>query len=201
MVKKRVGLTRDMKRMTMAAAAAALLLTGAPAIAQSGGVDGYVLVESLRSGDDAKALELLKANPVLVNSSDGKGDTPLLVTIRKRDEAWIGYLLNNKADPNIAGANGETPLLLASRIGFDTAVEWLLSMGAKVDAANRQGETALIIAVQQRQLSVVKTLLENGANPDKADAAAGYSARDYAKRDTRSPQILRLIEAAKPAAR
>jgi len=190
-----------MKRMTTAAVTAALLMAGAPGHAQSGGVDGYLLVESLKGGDDAKALELLKANPVLVNARDGKGETPLLVTIAKRDEAWVGYLLNANADPNLAGPNGETPLILASRMGFTTVVEWLLGMGARVDAGNRMGETALIIAVQQRKEPVVKMLLAAGANPDKADAAAGYSARDYAKRDTRSPQILRLIEAAKPAAR
>ena len=190
-----------MKRMTMVAVAVALLAASAPAVAQSGGVDGYVLIESLRSGDDAKALELLKADPVLVNARDGKGDTPLLVAIGKRDESWVGYLLNNDANPNLAGPNGETPLIAASRLGFNTVVEWLLSMGAKVDAANRMGETALIIAVQQRREAAVKLLLESGANPDKADAAAGYSARDYAKRDTRSPQILRLIEAAKKSPR
>lgn len=189
-----------MKRVTMAAVAAALLV-GTPAVAQGGGVDGYVLVESLKSGDDAKALELLKANPVLANARDGKGETPLLVAIAKRDEAWVGYLLNADADPNLAGPNGETPLILASRMGLTTVVEWLLGMGAKVDAGNRMGETALIIAVQQRKEAAVKLLLEAGANPDKPDAAAGYSARDYARRDTRSPQILRLIEAAKPAAR
>jgi hypothetical protein len=37
-------------------------------------------------------------------------------------------------------------------------------------------------------------LLEAGADPDKADHASGYSARDYAKRDNRSPDMLRLIE-------
>jgi hypothetical protein len=40
-------------------------------------------------------------------------------------------------------------------------------------------------------------LLKAGADPDKADHAAGYSARDYAKRDTRNPGILRLIDTVK----
>jgi hypothetical protein len=37
-------------------------------------------------------------------------------------------------------------------------------------------------------------LLNAGANPDKADSAAGYSARDYAKRDPRAREILKLID-------
>jgi ankyrin repeat protein len=58
------------------------------------------------------------------------------------------------------------------------------------------GETALIVAAQNRHPAVVKVLLALGADPDKTDSAAGYSARDYAKRDTRTKEILKLIEAA-----
>jgi ankyrin repeat protein len=79
-------------------------------------------------------------------------------------------------------------------MGFDDGGEYLLRYKASVDAANRRGETALIVAVQQRQPRMVEILLKAGASPDKADHAAGYTARDYAKRDNRNPQLLRLIE-------
>ena len=92
-------------------------------------------------------------------------------------------------------------MIAAARVGFQQAVEWLLSMGAKVDAANRMGETPLIIAVQQREIPIIRKLLEAGANPDKTDSAAGYSARDYAARDTRSREILKMIEDKKPKAK
>jgi ankyrin repeat protein len=75
----------------------------------------------------------------------------------------------------------------------------LISRKAKVNLANRMGETPLIVAVQQRHLPIVRLLLAAGADPDEADTAAGYSARDYAKRDTRSRDILKLIETSKPA--
>jgi hypothetical protein len=45
---------------------------------------------------------------------------------------------------------------------------------------------------------IVRSLLNAGADPDKTDSVAGYSARDYAKRDSRTPQLLKLIEAKKP---
>jgi uncharacterized protein len=73
----------------------------------------------------------------------------------------------------------------------------MVQLGARVDATNRRGETALIIAVQQRQPRVVELLLKAGANPDKGDHAAGLSAREYAKRDTRNPGLLKLIETIK----
>ena len=68
---------------------------------------------------------------------------------------------------------------------------------AQIDKTNRLGETALIVAVQQRHRAIVSTLLKLGANPDKADHAAGYTARDYAKRDSRSKEMLTLIETVK----
>jgi ankyrin repeat protein len=99
----------------------------------------------------------------------------------------------------MAGPNGETPLIAAARAGYPEAADWLIGLGARVDETNRAGETALIVAVQRRQVSIVRSLLNAGADPDKTDSVAGYSARDYAKRDNRTPQLLKLIEAKKAA--
>ena len=38
-------------------------------------------------------------------------------------------------------------------------------------------------------------LVLRGANPDKADHVAGMSARDYAKRDDRTGQLLSILDA------
>jgi ankyrin repeat protein len=174
-----------------------------PAAAQvSQGFDGDKFVAAVRARDGGKALELMESRPTIVNARDGKGDTALIVAITERDPDWTGYLLNHDADSNLPARNGDTPLIAAARVGFEDAAHWLISRGAKVDTANRMGETALIVAVQQRQIPLVKLLLELGANPDKTDSAAGYSARDYAKRDVRGREILKLIDAqkAKPAA-
>jgi ankyrin repeat protein len=75
----------------------------------------------------------------------------------------------------------------------------LLKRRAQVDATNGQGETALILAVQQRDLAMVRLLLAAGANPARTDRAAGMSALDYARRDTRAAVILKLLEETKPA--
>ena len=133
----------------------------------------------------------------MVNYRGYKGDTALHIATRKRELDWVGYLLKKGADPNIGDTKGDTPLIVAARIGFEEAADYMTRLGAKVDLANRRGETALIIAVQQRQPRVVEVLLKAGANPDKADHSAGYSARDYAKRDTRNPGLLKLIETVK----
>jgi ankyrin repeat protein len=134
-----------------------------------------------------------------VNSRNLDGMTPLIAAIENRDTEWAGYLLQQGANPNLALRNGDTPLIAAARIGSQEVTEWLLGLGARVNETNRMGETALIVAVQGRQVPVVRILLDAGADPDKADSAAGYSARDYAKRNNRTPELLRLIEAKKPA--
>ena len=165
-----------------------------------GTTPGNDFVEAVKKRDGDKAIGILQGHPNgIVDTKDGEGNTGLIIAISRSDETWTGYLLNNGADPNLGGKGGDTPLIAASRVGFTQAVDWLVALGAKVDGANRMGETPLIIAVQQRELPIVRKLLEAGANPDKADAAAGYSARDYAKRDTRSREILKMIEDRKPS--
>jgi ankyrin repeat protein len=176
-------------------------LAVSPAIGQGITSAGNDLVDAVKKSDGDKAIQILSSRPNgIVDTKDGEGNTGLIIAINRSDEQWTGFLLNKGADPNLAGKAGDTPLIAASRVGFESAVEWLIGLGAKVDAANKMGETPLIIAVQQRELPIVRLLLSRGANPDKTDNAAGYSARDYATRDPRAREILKLITDKKPAA-
>lgn len=188
-----------MKRFALIALA--LAATALPASAQYVS-DAEPFINAVRDRDGNKVTEFLEARPSIVNSRNLKGETALNLAIARKDDLWTKFLIGKGANPNLPGLNGDTPLIAAARAGFLDGIEVLLALGVKVDSTNRMGETALILAVQQRQLDAVKMLLAKGANPDKADSAAGYSARDYAKRDTRNREILAAIEAAgkpKPA--
>ena len=187
-----------MKFYTFAAILAAGLMMVAPAQGQKLGDAGENFVRAVRDRDGAKVEELLQeSGSTLINAKDLNGDTGLMVAVSRRDDTWTAFMLSNGADPNLANRNGDTPLIAAARIGYMQGAEWLLVKNARIDEANRMGETPLIVAVQARQAQLVKFLLSKGANPDKADNAAGYSARDYARRDSRNPELLRSIEAAK----
>ena len=191
-----------MRGLFKAGLTAALVMAAVPAIGQSAlavnGSEGEAFLEAIEKGDNNKAIPMIEEPGSRVANYRGyKGDTALHIATRKRQLDWVGYLLKKGADPNIGDANGDTALIIASRIGFEEAVDWMIRLGAKVDAPNRRGETALIIAVQQRQPRVVERLLLAGANPDKGDHAAGLTARDYAKRDTRNTNLLKLIETVK----
>lgn len=173
----------------------------APAAGQALANAGNDFVQAVRERDGDKATQVLSSHTQgIVDAKDEQGNTGLIVAISRSDEDWTGFLLNKGADPNLAGKGGDTPLIAAARVGFGQAVEWLIALGAKVDASNRMRETPLIIAVQQRNLPLAKLLLSRGADPDRSDAAAGYSARDYAQRDPRARDILNLINQQKPKA-
>ena len=180
-----------------------ILLTGlamvaAPAMAQGLTSGGEAFLTALREGNGTKAISLADGKgSTVVNYRGVEGETALIIVTRKRNINWIGFLLANGADPDAGDKQGETPLIIASRSGYGEGVAQLLKAHAQVDRTNRLGETALIAAVQQRNAPIVSTLLKFGANPDRADHASGYSARDYAKRDSRSKEMLRLIETVK----
>ena len=188
-----------MNAVKCALIAIATVAAAVPAIAQDTGYEGAQFVKAIQDGKNDDAAKLLQGSPTLVNARDMNGQTALIAAIKNRDHDWTAYLLQQGADPNLAGPGGETPLIAAARVGYGEAVDWLLSVGAKVNDSNRAGETALIVAVQRRQVPIVRSLLDAGADPDKTDSVAGYSARDYAKRDNRTPDMIKLIEAKKPA--
>ena len=152
-------------------------------------------IEEQRTGD---VLDLVtKRGRTIINVRGYSGATPLTVAMRKRATLYVNYLLQNGADPNLGDKNGETALMIAARLGFLEGINSMLTARAAVDVTNRQGETALIVAVQNRHVPVVKRLLEAGASPTRTDSASGLSARDYAARDRRSNEILKLLETVK----
>ena len=189
-----------MKKLALSLASGAMLMAAAPATAAPFLSEKIAFLNAIKERDALKANELARSNGAEILDVRGDdGSTPLTITIARGDEEWTGFLISKGANVNLPGKGGDTPLILAARVGFTEAVRWLLLKQARVDMTNRSGETALIAAVQQRQLLIVRLLLDAGADPDKADSAAGYSARDYAKRDSRSRAILQAIEAKKPA--
>jgi ankyrin repeat protein len=178
--------------------AIAVALVAAPAMAQVTGSDGEAFIAAMKDGESNKAVDLLeKPGSTVVNYRTSEGNGAIHIAMRNRDGNWVGFLLAHDADPDLGDRNGDTGLILAARIGYSEGAARMLMNHAQVDKTNKLGETALIVAVQQRQPAIVKMLLENGADPDKQDHASGYSAREYAKRDTRSSEILNLIQTVK----
>jgi len=195
-MKERMSL---MKRALTGLAVMALIASPAPG--QGITSKGDEFLTALRESNGSKAMRLAEDSGfTIINHRADDGATALHIVVRTRNSNWMGYLLSNGADKDAADKKGDTPLIIAARNGYGEGVARMLMSGAQVDKPNRLGETALIVAVQARHAAIVSTLLKLGANPDKRDHAAGFSARDYAKRDSRTKDMLKLIETVKSRA-
>ena len=213
-------------------AKSALTVFATPLAAQMGS-DSSAFIKAVREGDGGKATQLLGApGSTVANARDpGSGENALHIAIRRRDRPWTSFMVGRGVDPNAVDRSGDTPLGLAARLGFSEGARVLIAGGARVAGANARGVGAnaccnssaaaawraakparkpsdiivVAAAAQGRRLDMVQMLMRQGADPDKADSAAGYSAKDYARQDRRSAAILRALEekrapaAAKPA--
>ncbi len=174
-------------------------LSVAPANAQFS--DSYNFLKAVRDRNGNKATEFVtKPGSIIIDTKDvSTGETGLMIVTRARDLQWMGFLLSRGAKTDIKDKQGNTSLMIAAQLGFVEGAQLLIRQRAGIDVSNSSGETPLIRAVQQRDAAMVQLLLTSGANPSKTDTIAGMSARDYATRDRRAANILKLIESAKPA--
>lgn len=182
---------------TLRVGLAALLMI--PVLAHAQFSDSYNFLKAVRDRDGQKVTQFVdQPGTTLINTRDGStGETALHIVVARRDTAWLNFLLAKGAKPNLADNRGMTPLMQAVQLRFLEGVQLLLAGGAEVDRANDSGETPLIRAVQLRDLAMVRLLIARGADPDKADTLAGMSARDYARRDGRTPALMTALDAAK----
>ena len=185
-----------MKKLRIAVAAALLGSFSVPAMAQFLSTK-YEFLKAVRERDGTKVTEIV-SNPsstaINARASDS-GEGALHMLVRGRDLQWLVFLLARGARPDIQDNQGNTPLNLAAQIGWAEGAEQLLARRANVNTPNIRGETPLILAVQRRDVVMVRLLLGQGADPNRTDSVAGYSALDYARRDSRAAPILRLLEA------
>ncbi len=183
------------KRLTLLGLSA-VALAAMPAVAQIRMSDGFTFLKAVRDGDGAKAQEIAN-NPssTAINARDARtGEGALHIVVRRRDQSWLNYLLSRGARPDIQMNDGTTPLVLAAQLGWADGITTLLARGANVNLGNNQGETPLMFAVRERNIPVIRLLLARGADPAKTDNVSGYSALDYARQDSRSASIVRLLE-------
>ena len=185
-------------------ALAVVLAVPTPAAAQSGFSEGYKFLDAVKKKDGAKVEEaLLDPSSQIINSRDvTTGETALHIVVKRSDATYVRFLASRGANVNAQDGRGNTPLMLAVSGNCGECVATLIQRKANLNLANASGETPLIRAVQMRNLELARELLTAGANPDQADRVAGLSARDYARQDTRSPALTKLLtEAPKTGAR
>ncbi|MEP9402429.1 ankyrin repeat domain-containing protein [Sphingomonas sp. VNH70] len=183
--------------------AAALLLPGVAHAQQQS--PSYTFLKAVREEDGNKVNDILgQPGQTIINTKDRTtGEAALHIVAKSGNLTYLRFLLAKGANPNIQDNRGNTPAIYAVESGSVEAINALAARKANLNLGNASGETPLIRAVQLRNPDMVRALVAAGANPDQADVIAGMSAREYARRDTRTPVLLKLIDeapAAKPKA-
>jgi ankyrin repeat protein len=187
-------------KLVFAAGAAAALLAAAPAAAQRFS-DGYKFLQAVEKDDITTVKDLVNKNSTVIDARDvSDGHTALHIAVKRRDLAWLRYLLALNANPNLPDKRGVTPLMLASQLGYVEGISILASKGARVDEPNDAGETPLILAVHRKDIPMLRILLAGGADPSRSDNS-GRSARDYARLEGVGQALEEFDKAAKTKTR
>lgn len=157
--------------------------------------NSFEFLKAVREKDGATAQRALTATGgAIINVRDGDtGDAALHIAAKRSDAPWMGFLLQQGANPNLKDRSGNTPLIIVTNAGFNDGVQLLIALKADVNATNDSGETPLIKAVQVRRLDIVRTLLDAGARTDLTDNITGLTALEYAERDKRAGAIALLL--------
>jgi ankyrin repeat protein len=181
--------------LTFALLAALPAVTALPAAAQQQS-QSYKFLEAVRKGDGNAVIGMLdQPGQTIINARDiTTGEGAIHIVVKRGDAAYLRYLLAKGADPNLRDGDGNTAMLLAVQANQPELIQVLAASKANPNLGNNGGETPLIRAVQRRDLGLVRAVLAAGGNPDQTDNVAGMSARDYAKRDTRSTVILKILD-------
>jgi ankyrin repeat protein len=144
---------------------ALLLLEAEPRERQTPQFFGRTMEAAIRR-DESAIVESLLRHGAPANGLLPTGSTPLNAAASIDAVKTLGILLDNSADPNMAGASGATALEEAALRGFDSSVKMLLDHGALVNRLNKgSGTTALYAAAAFGKGGVVKLLLDRGAKP------------------------------------
>ena len=187
-------------RLLLPIAVAACVIT--PLAAQQSFSESLTFLKAVRNRDASTVQNIIsQPSSGAINTRDPRnGEAALHILVEQRNTEWLNVLLAHGARPDIQRNDGSTPLGMAAQIGWADGANLLLARGANVNLANNRGETPLILAVQARQLpaadrlAIVRVLMARGADPNRQDSFAGQSALEYARQDSRAPEIAQALQ-------
>ena len=148
-----------------------------------------LLTAAARVGSKRRVDTLVRATAD-VNNVDSKGNTPLLLGVKKGYNQCVKLLMKSGPDVNNVDKNGNTPLLLEGGNSFHECVNLLIKSGADVNIADRKMNTPLMYAAPND----VETLLKAGADVN-ATNSGGVTALMVKARNEYDLSVRRLLEA------
>jgi len=134
--------------------------------------DGYTpLLLAIENGlSDTLITQLIEKNIALVirKGADGKGDTPLLLTIKKSREKIALTLIEQfpkvfyikSTGLGDKDSNGKTPLQLAIEMDMKKVAEKLIDAKAEINTVDSDGNTPLLLAIKRNMKTVAEKLID-----------------------------------------
>jgi ankyrin repeat protein len=156
-----------MKKSVITALAAILVLAAPLAQILRGAEDLGAVFES---GDTARILEMLAADPQLLKADMGAGMTPLHYGVYYGYVSVVDYALKHGVDLNLKDKRGLTPVWFAVSGSRPAVLRKLIALGADLSAKNQQGDDMLFRAALAGNAEVFGILLESGFKPDARNA-------------------------------
>ena len=139
------------------------------------------IFEAAREGNTDSLKSLITQDKKLLDSSDERGFTPLILAVYNHQEEASKVLLDAGASVDARDAAGNTALMGAAVKRDLTHIQLLLAHGADVNARSNSQATALCFACAYATPDVVKVLLRAGADPQLKDAD-GLNAMGHARK-------------------
>lgn len=149
-----------------------LLIQGADADVPD--IDGRIPLHAAAHSGNIEIVKLLFPHTKNINRQDINGDTPLSHAVLSQNSVCdvMNYLLNNKADANIADNAQLLPLHKAASLGKLEIFERLFDR-SKINVTDSVGKTPLTLAATEGHAAIVKFLLDKGADPNTPDNEHG----------------------------
>jgi len=158
--------------------------------AHAGKFDIWSLV---KKGEYESVKTMLKKNPMLVNSKDTDGRTPLHMAVAGDLKGMSDILVSSGANVNERDRSGNTPLHFAAGKKSGVLVEMLLKNGADVNDRNNAEETPLHKA---SSMAVCRHLLSKGALVNAKDINGYTPIHTISRQGTRAMVELLLSRGA-----
>ncbi len=151
------------------------------------------LVEAIKSGQRAAAIDMIAKKSADVNAAEADGSTPLLWAANLNDGDLVGRLLKAGANPKVRNQLGSTPLGEAALNANTPMIKALLDAGADPNAAGPDGQTPLMIVARTSDVAVAKMLLDKGANPNVKEAQREQTPLMWAAAASEGPMMRELL--------
>jgi len=144
-----------------------------------------------RSGTIAELKDLMKKNPDIINQTNERGFSTLILACYRGNTEVADFLIDNVKDLNYKSQEGTALAGLSIRYNKDL-VKHLLKKNADPNIADSTGTTPLFWAVKSGNKELVEILLSYKADKTKKDSM-GMTPFEYALQ-TNNTEIINLLK-------